>query len=290
MSEEKELWRWKEYNWRNPAIDWKDAAVITAGVDVGSVSSQAVIMCDGELYAYASMRTAADSPGSALKAIDWAMEDTGLTLDDIHFTVGTGYGRVNIPFADHAITEIACHARGAGFIYGSTVRTVLDMGGQDCKAMRIDEKGKVISFIMNDKCAAGTGRGLEVFANLLGVSIEEVGELSLQVEEEPEPVSSTCVVFAKTEAVGLLRSGWSKEKVLAAYCSAMARRVASLLERIGVVDDFAITGGIAKNVGVVSRLEKVLGVKALKPKLDTQLAGAIGAALLGRALAKKISH
>ncbi|HAP31938.1 MAG TPA: benzoyl-CoA reductase, bzd-type, subunit Q [Firmicutes bacterium] len=284
MSEKKELWRWKEYNWRNAAINWKDSAVITAGVDVGSVSSQAVIMCDGKLYAYASMRTGSDSPGSALKVIDWAMEDTGLTLANIHFTVGTGYGRVNIPFADHAITEIACHARGAGFIYGPTVRTVLDMGGQDCKAMRIDEKGKVISFIMNDKCAAGTGRGLEVFASLLEVSIEELGELSMQVDEEPEPVSSTCVVFAKTEAVGLLRSGWSIEKVLAAYCSAMARRIVSLLERIGMVEYFAITGGIAKNVGVVSRLEKELGVRALKTHYDTQIAGAIGGALFAMSL------
>ena len=287
MSDEKEFWRWKEYNWRNPAIKWKETAVITAGVDVGSISSQAVVMCDGELYAYASMRTGSDSPSSALKAIDWAVEDTGLTLKDIRFTVGTGYGRINIPFADHTITEIACHARGASFIYGSTVRTVLDMGGQDCKAIRIDEKGKVMSFIMNDKCAAGTGRGLEVFASLLGVSIEKVGELSMQVDEEPEPVSSTCVVFAKTEAVGLLRSGWSIEKVMASYCSAVARRVVSLLERIGMVEDFAITGGIAKNVGVVSRLEKALGVKALKPNLDTQLAGAIGAALLARVLVNK---
>lgn len=236
-------------------------------------------MCDGELYAFSSMRTGSDSPNSALKAINWAMEDTGLTLEDIHFKTGTGYGRINVPFADRTITEIACHARGANYMYGPTVRTLLDMGGQDCKAIRCDEKGKVVSFLMNDKCAAGTGRGMESFANLLGISIEEVGERSLQVDEEPPPVSNTCVVFAKTEATGLLRSGWSKEKVLAAYCSAMAQRVASLLERIGMEKDFAITGGIAKNIGVVSRLEKTLGVKALKPRHDTQVAGAVGAAL-----------
>jgi bzd-type benzoyl-CoA reductase Q subunit len=283
----KEFWRWTESRWTSPEKDWRDGKVITAGVDVGSVSSQAVIMVDGELYAYSNMRTGSDSPNSAINAMNWAMEETGLTLDKIHYTVGTGYGRVNVPFAQRAITEIACHARGANFMYGPTVRTVLDMGGQDCKAIRCDDKGKVVNFLMNDKCAAGTGRGMEVFADLLGVSINDVGELSLKVAEEPSPVSSTCVVFAKSEASGLLRQGWPKEKVLAAYSSAMAHRVYTLLERIGVEKDFAITGGIAKNVGVVSRLEKELGIKALTPKYDTQIAGGVGAALFARALAEK---
>lgn len=290
MSEEnktKEYWRWKEYNWKNPDIvDWK-GGLVTAGVDVGSTSSQAVICVDGQLYAYASMRTGSDSPSSATNAMNWAMEGTGLTLNDINYTVGTGYGRVNVPFANKAVTEISCHARGANFMYGPSVRTLLDMGGQDCKAIHCDEKGKVTSFLMNDKCAAGTGRGMEVFANLLSVSIEEVGEMSLNVEEEPLPVSNTCVVFAKTEATGLLRAGWSKEKVLAAYCLAMAGRVVSLLERNGMELDFAITGGIAKNPGVVKRIEKLLGVTALTPKYDTQIAGALGGALFAKVLAEK---
>ncbi len=282
-----EFWRWTESRWTAPNKDWKSAKTITAGVDVGSVSSQAVIMTDGELVAYSNMRTGSDSPNSAINAMNWALEGTGLTLDKIQYTVGTGYGRVNVPFAQRAITEIACHGQGANFMYGSTVRTVLDMGGQDCKAIHIDEKGKVTNFLMNDKCAAGTGRGMEVFADLLGVSINEIGELSLMVEEEPSPVSSTCVVFAKSEASGLLRKGWPKEKVLAAYTSAMAHRVVTLLERIGMEPDFAITGGIAKNIGVVSRLEKELKIKALTPKYDTQIAGAVGAALFAKAMAKK---
>jgi bzd-type benzoyl-CoA reductase Q subunit len=282
-----EFWRWTESRWTAPEIQWKEADIISAGVDVGSVSSQAVVMADGKLYAYSNMRTGSSSPDSANKAMNWALESTGMKLDDLQFTVGTGYGRVNVPFAQRAITEIACHARGANFMYGPTIRTVLDMGGQDCKAIHCDEKGKVTAFLMNDKCAAGTGRGMEVFADLLSVSINEVGELSLKVEKEPEPVSSTCVVFAKSEAAGLLREGWPKEKVLAAYCSAMAHRVVTLLERIGMEKEFAITGGIAKNVGVVSRLEKELGVTALKPKYDTQIAGAIGGALFGKALVEK---
>jgi bzd-type benzoyl-CoA reductase Q subunit len=282
-----EYWRWREYNWRDENIDWKGAQTITAGVDVGSVSSQAVIMTDGKLFAYSNMRTGSDSPDSARKAMDWALEGTGMKLEAIKYVVGTGYGRVNVPFAQKAITEIACHARGGNMMYGPTVRTILDMGGQDCKAIHCDERGKVTNFLMNDKCAAGTGRGMEVFADLLAVPIEEVGELSFEVDEEPEPVSSTCVVFAKSEATALLRQGWPKSKVLAAYCSAMSHRVFTLLERIGVEKDFAITGGIAKNVGVVRRLEAEVGMKALTSGYDTQIAGAIGAALFAKALLEK---
>lgn len=282
-----EFWRWKEYNWHNDALDPKDAETVSAGVDVGSVSSQAVVLVDGELYAFASMRTGSDSPDSARNAMNWALKDTDLTLEDLHYTVGTGYGRVNVPFADRAITEIACHARGGNLMYGPTVRTILDMGGQDCKVILCDERGKVTNFLMNDKCAAGTGRGMEVFADMLAVPIEEVGDLSLDVEEEPPPVSSTCVVFAKSEAASLLREGWSKKRVLAAYCSAMAHRVVSLLKRVGVQKDFAITGGIAKNSGVVVRLERELDLTSLKSKYDTQIAGALGAALFARALVEK---
>ncbi len=286
-AEKKEYWRWKEYNWHDENIDPKGADIITGGVDVGSVSSQAVVMVDGNLYAYSNMRTGSDSPDSARKAMNWALEGTPLSMDDLYYTVGTGYGRVNVPFANRAITEIACHARGGNLMYGKGVRTILDMGGQDCKAIRCDERGKVTNFLMNDKCAAGTGRGMEVFADLLAIPIEEVGDLSYEVEEEPPPVSSTCVVFAKSEATSLLREGWSKSKVLAAYCSAMAHRVFSLLERIGVEEDFAITGGIAKNRGVVERLAQELKLTPLTSKYDTQIAGAMGAALFAKALVEK---
>jgi predicted CoA-substrate-specific enzyme activase len=195
--------------------------------------------------------------------------------------------------ANRAITEIACHAKGANYIWGPSVRTVLDVGGQDVKAIRCDEKGKVVSFLMNDKCAAGTGRGMEVIADLLKIPIEEVGKVSLSVTEDPEPVSSTCVVFAKTEAVGLLRKGWSKEKVLAAYIRAMAIRMSELIEKVGCKREFVITGGQSKNIGIVSRVENILGVKGLPvPNLevtgrDPASAGAIGAALFAKALYEK---
>lgn len=284
---EKEYWRWPESRWTAPDLDWKSGDIVSAGVDVGSVSSQAVVMIDGQIFCYSNIRTGSDSPESARKAMDKALEETGLTLEDIHFTVGTGYGRVNVPFADRAITEIACHARGANFMYGPLIRTILDMGGQDCKAIHCDSKGKVTNFLMNDKCAAGTGRSMEVFADLLSIPIEEMGSLSFKVEEEPESVSSTCVVFAKSEAVGLLRKGWPKEKVLAAYSSAMAHRVVELLERIGIEKEFAVTGGIAKNEGVVKRIEAELSIKSLEPQHDTQIAGALGGALFAKALVEK---
>jgi bzd-type benzoyl-CoA reductase Q subunit len=283
----REFWRWKEHRWSSDGIDWREGGIVTAGVDVGSVSSQAAVVVDGRLYAFSSQRTGSSSPDSARKAMHWALEGTGMAMDDLHYVIGTGYGRVNVPFADRAVTEIACHGRGANFMYGDTVRTVLDMGGQDCKAIHVDSRGKVTAFLMNDKCAAGTGRGMEVFADLVGVPIEQVGDLSLDVDEEPPPVSSTCVVFAKSEATSLLRSGWDRERVLAAYCSAMARRIVSLLERIEVEEDLAITGGIAKNRGVTTRLERELGLELLRTRHDTQIAGALGAALFGQALVRK---
>ena len=288
MAQKVEFRQWLQYRWTAPDIDWRKGDIISCGIDVGSVSSQAVIMVDGKIYAFSNMRTGSNSPDSATRALDRALEDTGMILDDIHYIVGTGYGRLNIPMAKRNITEIACHALGANFIYGPSVRTILDIGGQDCKAIRCDEKGKVINFLMNDKCAAGTGRGMEVMAELLNVPIVEIGERSFQVDEEPEPVSSTCVVYAKSEALSLLRQGWSVEKVLAAYSRAMATRIMELLDRLGVEKEFAFTGGQSKNIGTVKRVEKLLGFEAIKPgDLDPQIAGAIGASLFARAITEK---
>jgi benzoyl-CoA reductase subunit A len=288
----KEYWRWPEQVKTFTDMDPKKAGVISAGIDVGSVGSKAAIMLDGVLYSYSVMRTGSNSPDSARKVMSAALEGTGLAESDIHYIVGTGYGRVNVPMAKKAITEIACHGRGANYIWGPSVKTVLDVGGQDIKAIRTDEKGKIVSFLMNDKCAAGTGRGMEVFADLLAVPIEEVGALSLTVDDPP-PVSSTCTVFAKSEAVSLLRKGWNKEMVLAAYCIAMAVRMFELLRKVGVEREFVITGGQSKNVGVVKRIEKLVGFDCLPvPQnngfaIDPQLAGAIGAALFARALYEK---
>jgi bzd-type benzoyl-CoA reductase Q subunit len=256
-------------------------------------------MVDGALYAYSSMRTGSDSPESAWKVVNWALEGTGMKVDNFDYCIGTGYGRVNVPMAQQTITEIACHARGANWMYGAEVRTVMDMGGQDCKAIRCDDRGKVLKFMMNDKCAAGTGRGMEVFADLIRVPVWEIGPRSFQIDKEPPMISSTCVVFAKTEVVGLLQEGKPENEIMAAYCAAMAHRILELLNRLGVEDKFAITGGIAKNIGVVRRLEKELGKKTMeqvwvrpdmreaKIPFDTMIAGGIGAALFSQALLER---
>jgi bzd-type benzoyl-CoA reductase Q subunit len=294
-----EHWRWEESRWTNPNIDWRQGKIISAGIDVGSVSTQCVIMVDGELYAYGSLRSGSGSADSALRGANKALDGTGMTQNDWDYCVGTGYGRVLIPMSKRAITEIACHGRGANWMYGPGIRTILDMGGQDCKVIRIDERGKILNFAMNDKCAAGAGRGMEVFADFVGVGITEVGERSFQIDQEPKPVSSTCVIFAKSEAAGLLREGWEVNKVLAAYCSATAERVVELMLRVGLEPELAITGGIAKNRGVAERIEKLIELKfndkkwhkpeygELNVPFDTQIAGAVGAALFAKALAEK---
>lgn len=300
MAEEakkQEFWRWPEGSWVNPRIDWKKGKRVTAGVDVGSVSSQAVILVDGELYSYGSTRTGSDSPDSARKAMSIALQGDGMVVDNIDYCIGTGYGRVNVPMAQRTVTEIACHARGANFMYGPEVRTVLDMGGQDCKAINVDDRGKVLNFIMNDKCAAGTGRGMEVFADLISVPVWEIGGRSFQIEKEPPMISSTCAVFAKSEVVGLLEQGMPENTIMAAYCSAMSHRIMELLNRLGVKEKFAITGGIAKNEGVVRRLEKELGIQAAAKNwhdsayhaypFDTQIAGGLGAAVFADAMLSK---
>jgi bzd-type benzoyl-CoA reductase Q subunit len=294
-----EYWRWPETVWVSQNIDWRKGRFITAGVDVGSVSSKAVVMVDDQLFSFSSARTGSDSPDSAVRVVRKVLEGTGMTVDNWDYCIGTGYGRVNVPMAQQTITEIACHARGANFMYGPLVRTVMDMGGQDCKAIRCDDRGKVLKFMMNDKCAAGTGRGMEVFADLIRVPVWELGPRSFQIAKEPPGISSTCVVFAKTEVVGLLQEGMPENEIMAAYCTAMAHRVVGLLNRLGVEKDFVITGGIAKNVGIVERLEKELGIKTLEmawhsPEMrhqnipfDTMVAGCIGAALFGQAMIER---
>ena len=239
----REFWRWPEANWVNPDIEWKKGEMITAGVDVGSVSTQAVVMVDGEFFAYGNMRTGSDSPDSARKGMDFALEKTDLKIENIDYCVGTGYGRVNVPIAQQSVTEISCHARGANFMYGPEVRTVMDMGGQDCKAINVDDQGKVVNFIMNDKCAAGTGRGMEVFAELIRVPVWEIGTRSFKIQKEPPMISSTCVVFAKSEVVGLLESGLPENDIMAAYCSAMAHRIMELLNRLGVRKSLSLPAG-----------------------------------------------
>ncbi|OGK83656.1 MAG: hypothetical protein A2X53_07505 [Candidatus Rokubacteria bacterium GWA2_70_23] len=256
--------------------------MLVCGIDVGARTAKAVLMVDGEIAGHSVIRS---GPGSAVAALKAALETTTLRREDIEFTVATGYGRVVVPFAQRNVTEIACHAKGNHYFF-PRVRTILDMGGQDCKAIRCDEAGKVATFLMNDKCAAGTGRSLEVMASLLQVRLEDLGRLALEASGKPEKISNTCVVFAKSEVLALARQGVPTREILAGLCEGVAERVKGLLRVVGVEEDFVISGGISKNVGVVRRIEEKLGVMS-HICFEPQIVGALGAALFARGILER---
>jgi len=254
--------------------------MIVAGVDVGSATSKAVVMCDNNIISWSIIPTGPDSEEIAKCVLNLAVNDAGLSYDRVEYVVGTGYGRINISFAQANITEISCHAKGAVWVHPQT-RTILDMGGQDCKAIRCDETGKVLNFFMNDKRAAGTGRYLERIARLLEVSLDDFGPLSLKIVDKPATISSYCTVFAENDVIMLLREGKHLNDILAGACEAVTIRVCSLLQRVSIAPALMITGGIAKNIGVVQRIEKKLNTK-VAIELDPQIIGALGAALFAK--------
>jgi bzd-type benzoyl-CoA reductase Q subunit len=277
-----EYWRWPESSWVSKDIDWKKCQAITAGVDVGTNSSQAVVMCDDQIFGYANLRTGPDYRESAAKALSQALGKSRMKPKDIHFIVGTGWGSRNIPFAQKTVDEITCHARGARFMFGPAVKTVIDLGAQTCKAIRLYGWDRIRDFQMNDKCADGFGRSIEMMADLLQVPIEEMGARSLVVTSDPEPVSTTCYAFANTEAIGLFREGYTESQMLAAYLFAIAWRLYGTIGRVQPEKEIAFTGGLAKNPGIVKRIEKAMGWTALTSDFDPMLAGAIGAAIIAR--------
>jgi predicted CoA-substrate-specific enzyme activase len=275
------------------AADWRKAGGITAGVDVGTTSCQAAVMVDGELFSYANIRVGADFKAAARAAVDMAMAGTGMSLGDARGIVATGFGSGNVDFATSARDEILCHAKGARFMFGPSVKTVVDLGGQSTHAISLYDWDRVRRFQTSDKCATGMGRHMEVVAELLRTPITEMGALSLEADKDPEPVSTTCFNFAYPETVGLFRQGFKEEAytendVLAAYHFAIAWRILGTIGKIAPLDigevvlekDVAFTGGLAKNRGITERLERELGITAASGSLDPQLAGAIGAALL----------
>jgi predicted CoA-substrate-specific enzyme activase len=271
----------------NEQLDWKKAKAIVAGVDVGAVSSKAVILLDGQLYAVSHVvsRTPKES---AVKAINAALAKTDLTLENIQYIVGTGRGRTQVPFARKTISEIACGATGAVHIWGPSVRTVLDAGGQSCKVIHCTEKGRATAFLWNDKCAAGIGRSMETFADLVKKEVTEIGKIALQSDQFPK-LSDFCAVYAQSEALDLIRSKVPIEQVIAGYHYAMAKRISTLVARSGVKKDFVIIGGLAKNPGIIHGLESILKVNGLapKPEWDPNLTTALGAALFSDAFYRR---
>ena len=255
-----------------------------AGVDIGSTMTKVVLMDkSGNLLSAIKGPTGPEHRQLANEVMRQALEQASLQINDISYIVATGYGRLNVPFADRQITELSCHARGVSSLFPN-VRTAIDIGGQDAKCMKI-ANGRLTNFVMNDKCAAGTGRFLEVTAATLGIRLEDMGDISLNATKKIQ-ISNLCTIFAQQEVVALLSHGEKPENILAGLHDALASRVAALARRLGIEPDLVLTGGVAKNTGMVRAMKESLGCEILVPE-EPLLTGALGAAILAKEIYMK---
>jgi predicted CoA-substrate-specific enzyme activase len=255
-----------------------------AGIDLGSTMTKVLIVNENdEVCASVINHTGAEHRRLANRVMEEALKQAGLPFDEITYVIATGYGRIRVPFADRQITELTCHARGV-VSFLPTVRLAIDIGGQDAKGLKI-QGGKLIDFAMNDRCAAGTGRYLEVIANALGLKIEDLGSISLKSTRKIT-ISSICTVFAQQEVIMHMSEGIPLEDIVAGIHDAVASRVARMVKRLKVEPDVVFTGGVAKNIGMVKALEENLGCKVFIPE-EPLLTGALGAALLAKELTLK---
>lgn len=261
--------------------------MLSLGIDIGSLSTDAVLMNEKrEIVASEVIATGASSKKAADRIWESILSATGLSEKDIDYIVATGYGRIRVPFANEVVTEITCHGKGAHFFFPK-VRTVIDIGGQDSKVIKVDAGGNVLDFVMNDKCAAGTGRFLEVMARTLEIDLDEMGPLSLQGSGKLS-ISSLCTVFAESEVVSLIGADHKVPDICRALHMAIAKRIAAQVRRVGIEEQVVMSGGVAKNVGMVKELEKLLGTR-LRIADEPQIIGAVGAALIGLDATKKQS-
>jgi|YNPNPStandDraft_1061719.scaffolds.fasta_scaffold00208_24 predicted CoA-substrate-specific enzyme activase len=256
----------------------RDAAIV-AGVDVGAATAKAVVLGAEGLISSSVLPTGASASKAAEEVTMLALESAGLSMDALKYVVSTGYGRRAVSFSHKTVTEIMCHARGASSLVAAA-RTVIDIGGQDSKVIALDGRGGVINFAMNDKCAAGTGRFLEVMAGVLHVEIGEIGQASLRAKERCR-VTSTCTVFAESEMVSLRAEGRALEDILAGIHHAMAHRVVVMGRSVGFNAAVVFTGGVARNIGMRKALEGLIGLEIVVPE-EPQIVGALGAAILAR--------
>ncbi|MFQ5903674.1 MAG: acyl-CoA dehydratase activase [Candidatus Binatia bacterium] len=254
--------------------------MIVAGCDVGSIAGKVVILKDGEILSSSIVPNEPLSDVTANKAMEQALAGTGITRKDFQSVIGTGYGRIDIPFAQKIVTEIACHGKGAHWA-NNKARTVIDVGGQDAKVIKVDGEGVVKDFVLNDKCAAGTGKFLDTMCRILDVKLEEMGELSLNAQN-PVEISSQCSVFAESEVVSLIAEKKNVIDILAGINHSVANRLISMLYRIGIEEDVVISGGVAKNIGVVRMIEEKIKVNIPAYTIDPQIYGALGAALFAQ--------
>jgi len=251
----------------------------TAGIDIGSISTKAAIMKDGILLGTKIIFTGYNAELAGRNVLEAILTELDMTHKSIDRIVTTGYGRKSMTIADRAITEITCHAAGAHYL-NPQIRTIIDVGGQDSKAIVVDEKGTVVNFTMNDKCSAGTGRFLEVMAGALEVNLDTFGEISLKADN-PAQISSLCTVFAESEVISLISQGEKRENIIAGIHTSICARISTMMKRIGIMPPVMMTGGVAKNVGVVKALEKFLNTP-IEVSAYAQENGAIGAALLAQ--------
>lgn len=250
-----------------------------SGVDIGSTMTKVVLIdMSGEILSVIKGPTGPEHRQLANEVMKMALDQANLRLDDISYIVATGYGRLNVPFADRQITELTCHSRGVSHLFPN-VQTAIDIGGQDAKCMKID-KGKMINFIMNDKCAAGTGRFLEMIADTLEIKLEDLGDISLKSTKKIQ-ISNLCTIFAQQEVISHLSNGKKLEDIIAGLHDALASRVAGLVRRLKIEPDVVLTGGVGKNTGIVKAMKENLGCELLIPE-DPLLTGALGAAILAK--------
>ncbi len=248
-----------------------------AGVDVGSTQTKAVIVNEAkEIVSRSLIDTGANVILAAENAFAEALKNGGIREEEVEYIIGTGYGRYRVTFGNTQVTEISCHARGAAHMFPKT-HTVLDMGGQDTKAIRVRPTGEVWDFCMNDKCAAGTGRFLGAAAAAVGIPLEELGPTALQ-SQKPVRISTTCTVFAESEVLSWLGKGKKMEDILWGVHQSIASRSTGLLRRVGIEEEVTFTGGVAKNIGMIKALEESLRLK-LNVSEESHFMGALGAAL-----------
>ncbi len=251
--------------------------MITVGIDIGSITAKAAILSDGRILGSKVAFTGYNAQEAGTSIYETLLRELGIEEPTIERIVSTGYGRNSVVFADKAVTEIICHGAGAYYL-NPDVRTVIDVGGQDSKVLAVNPDGTVKDFAMNDKCAAGTGRFLEVMARAMESDLDDFGPLSLR-SQSPSKISSICTVFAESEVISLIAKGEGREDIIAGIHESVASRISSMARRMGVREPVMMTGGVARNIGVVRALERALGV-SIEVSQFAQVNGAIGAAVI----------
>ncbi|MEN6565208.1 MAG: acyl-CoA dehydratase activase [Veillonellales bacterium] len=255
--------------------------MFVAGCDIGSTTGKVVILKDDQMIAWSIARTAHGPEATAQQVMKEALTQAGLdSMDALSYIIGTGYGRSNVSYVQDDISEISCHAKGAHWLHPA-VRTIVDIGGQDCKVISLNESGKVVDFSMNDKCAAGTGRFFESMCRVLDCSLDDLANYSLQ-STSPKTISKQCSVFAESEVITLVNNNVKISDIAAGIHDSIARRIHAMVYKIGIVEDVVLTGGCARNQALIRSLEQQLHSKIVQLKENPQLAGALGAALFAR--------